>query len=64
MNFTFFNYFPNCFNRVGDKTFVNWVESNGGLTAYYRCTHIEDPVPHLPMEILGFEHGEPTLLLL
>ena len=43
--------------RVGNFFFsnhLNTVFSNG---AYSRVTHYDDPVPHLPLDIQGFNHG-------
>jgi hypothetical protein len=47
--------------RVGDATFADAVSlerANGGLLrAFYRSTHLEDPVPHLPFILFGFYHA-------
>jgi len=40
--------------RVGNPTFEQYQKQTLGT---YRVTHWEDPVPHLPPEILGFVHG-------
>jgi len=40
--------------RVGNPTFEQYQKQVLGT---YRVTHWQDPVPHLPPEILGFVHG-------
>lgn len=40
--------------RVGDSTFSKWYDSV--INNHYRVTHAHDPVPHLPLESMGFHH--------
>lgn len=42
--------------RVGDPAFAEYL-GNSGLRTYFRFTHLEDPVPHVPLESMGFRHG-------
>ncbi|EDQ87174.1 uncharacterized protein MONBRDRAFT_38123 [Monosiga brevicollis MX1] len=41
--------------RVGNQAFAQFYESHN-LAQHYRMTHNEDPVPHLPLESMGFYH--------
>jgi len=43
--------------RVGDTTWVEAFEKRLGRDTVYRITYHQDPVPHLPMEGLGFMHA-------
>lgn len=43
--------------RVGDRFFADVVTSGKLLRTFYRSTHLEDPVPHLPLLINGFAHA-------
>jgi predicted lipase len=43
--------------RVGDATFADAVSNGGLLRTFYRSTHLEDPVPHLPLLLNGFAHA-------
>lgn len=42
--------------RVGDPTFAASFTNTVGMAAEYRLTHWQDPVPHLPLELMGFHH--------
>lgn len=42
--------------RVGDKTFVGAFEAMLEGIGYWRVTHADDPVPHMPFEVTGFHH--------
>jgi len=46
--------------RVGNDVFAQAYDSRfKGRT--YRITHAQDPVPHLPPQLLGFEHTDPEI---
>lgn len=40
--------------RVGESHFSTWYDSK--ITNHFRITHGRDPVPHLPLESMGFHH--------
>jgi len=42
--------------RIGNKQFSDWVSKSG---PNYRFTHTDDPVPRLPLIIMGYEHVSP-----
>ncbi len=42
--------------RVGDPSFVSWMELNFGMKPRFRVTHGRDPVPHLPPYETNFRH--------
>lgn len=42
--------------RVGDPAFAGYAASVLPLHKQFRVTHSRDPVPHLPLEIMGFLH--------
>ena len=43
--------------RVGDSNFSSWFSNFYGKGHFKaRVTHHRDPVPHLPMESMGFSH--------
>ncbi len=42
--------------RVGNKAFANLFESKMGAQGQYRVTHYHDPVPHVPLQRMGFWH--------
>lgn len=44
--------------RVGDQTFASYIETKLGQNSY-RVTHLNDPVPRLPGQLLGFRHPYP-----
>ncbi len=41
--------------RVGDAKFHDWFTRTYGRFVG-RITHHQDPVPHLPLEAMGFQH--------
>jgi len=41
--------------RTGNSNFANFYHNS--IQQHYRVTHGQDPVPHLPPESFGFEHG-------
>ncbi|KAF2099514.1 alpha/beta-hydrolase [Rhizodiscina lignyota] len=43
--------------RVGNPAFANFVTAQAG--GNYRVTHTNDPVPHLPLSAMGFQHVGP-----
>ena len=42
--------------RIGNKEFSDWVSKSG---PNYRFTHTDDPVPRLPLILMGYEHVSP-----
>jgi hypothetical protein len=44
--------------RVGNSAFATWAASTLGRSPHFRVTHRRDPVPHLPLEVMGFRHPE------
>ena len=40
--------------RVGNVAFAKWYDTSPFVS--WRVTHWRDPVPHLPMQSLGFQH--------
>ena len=42
--------------RVGDNKFKEWFNKANRHKFTGRVTHYQDPVPHLPYQIWGFEH--------
>lgn len=46
--------------RVGNGAFAKAYDSRFRQRTY-RITHAQDPVPHLPPQLLGFEHTDPEI---
>ena len=42
--------------RVGNSNFASWTAQLLGAVPVFRVTHRQDPVPHLPLEAMGFAH--------
>ena len=42
--------------RVGDDVYANWYTSESLSCEAYRLVHRKDPVPHLPLQSMGFHH--------
>jgi hypothetical protein len=42
--------------RVGNQAFAALFQREMGATGQYRVTHYHDPVPHVPLESMGFYH--------
>ena len=42
--------------RVGNSAFAKFFNGASDTHVTYRLTHHRDPVPHLPMKVLGFRH--------
>ena len=42
--------------RVGNAAFANLFQSTLGASGQFRVTHYHDPVPHVPLEDMGFYH--------
>lgn len=42
--------------RVGDETYYAQFKARIGVAAEFRVVHNCDPVPHLPLEVMGFHH--------
>jgi hypothetical protein len=43
--------------RVGTPLFAEYIFKLFAVGHYYRITHANDLVPHLPNDIIGFRHG-------
>ena len=43
--------------RVGNPALANFITAQAG--GNYRVTHTNDPVPHLPLAAMGFQHVSP-----
>ena len=42
--------------RVGNKAFAAYYITQSATHVTWRLTHYRDPVPHLPLEVMGFRH--------
>ena len=42
--------------RIGNKALADMFTSRIGDSTIYRVTHWRDPVPHVPLELMGFHH--------
>ena len=40
--------------RIGNDPFAEWYASKASLT--FRINHGQDPVPHVPLQVMGFHH--------
>jgi len=43
--------------RVGNQAFAEFYNSKSATHVTWRVTHHRDPVPHLPLKLMGFDHA-------